>query len=529
MAENVVFDNQQVNTGQIGPNADSGIQTPPQPQAIPGDESQVQPGGEGEPPEDGEPPVDDAEAEYVDEPPTVGIWAKLRKLILRSESSGAPPDDDTPKSNKLKIILIIAGIILILIILFILIIPKNQRGKDVTLVWWGLWEDSSTMQSVIDSFEKQNPQIKIEYIKQDPEKYRDTVLTRIKNGTGPDIFRYHNTWAPVFYDILAPLPKDVITADDFKKQYYPVIQNDLMQNGAIYGIPIGIDSIALFINTDLLNDAGLSVPKDWKQFIDAARKMTVKDASTKKIQTSGAALGTYENIKHAPDILSLMFLQQGIDMKKIAQSKEDIINAIRFYTSFSRGDEAIWDGTLDNSMLAFARGHVAMYFGLSWDVFDIEQLKANDLKYEIHAVPSLVGGKNISVVSYWAEGVSSRSKNQKEAMLFMHYLTQKDTLQRFYTSSSKSRAFGEPYPRVDMAQELKSNPIVYPFISQLGNSGSSYFVSDTHDGDTGLNKRANSYLENAINAIVNDNSSIESEVGTLLEGVAKVIEENGIK
>ena len=104
----------------------------------------------------------------------------------------------------------------------------------------------------------------------------------------------------------------------------------------------------------------------------------------------------------------------------------------------------------------------------------------------IYPVPSIVGGKSITVASYWAEGVSVKSKNQKEAMLFMHYLTQKDTLEKFYTEASKTRLFGEPYPRRDMADELKNEPMIYPFISGLDNAGSSYFASDTHDGDTGL-------------------------------------------
>ncbi len=513
MAENVIFDNQQTNTGQPDPNAVPGEQAPQTPQ----EEMQVPPGGEGEPPvgdeppAGDEPPVDDTESEIAEEPPP--------SLISRILGGG-----------RLKKILIGLGILLIIIIIIILIIPKNQRGKDVTLVWWGLWEDNATMQPLIDGFERQNPHIKIKYTKQDPEKYCDTLITRVNNGSGPDIFRYHNTWVPILSGVLAPLPKDVITVDDFQKQYYPVIQNDLTQNGAIYGIPLGVDSIALFVNTDLLNSAGLSVPRDWNQFIIAARKMTVKDKDTNKIQTAGAALGSYGNIMHAPDILSVMFLQQGIDMKKISESSEDLTAALTFYTSFSKGENAVWDSSLDNSQLAFAKGQVAMYFGFSWDIFVIEQLKTNNnLNYAIYPVPSLAGGKSITVASYWVEGVSTRSKNQKETMQFMHYLTQQDTLQKFFTEASKTRAFGEPFPRVDMADTLKDNLMIYPFISQLDFAGSSYFASSTYDGDTGLNKRANTYLENTINAMVNENSSVDTEIKTLLEGITKILTENGIK
>jgi multiple sugar transport system substrate-binding protein len=352
----------------------------------------------------------------------------------------------------------------------------------------------------------------------------------MNNGTGPDIFRYHNTWTPAITNILAPLPNDIISVKDFNKIYYPAIQKDLLLNGAIYGVPIGVDSLAMFVNTDLLKAAGVSTPKDWNQFIDAAKKLTVKDKDTSKIKTSGAGLGTYGNIMHAPDIISVMFLQQGVDQRKIDTSSDDLKAALTFYTSFAKGNDAVWDNSLDNSELAFAKGELAMYFGFSWDIFTIEQLKTNNkLNYEIHPVPSLTGGKSITVASYWVEGVSAKSPNQKEALIFIKYLTQKETLQRLYTESSKTRAFGELYPRIDMADELKSNALVYPFVSQLQNAGSSFFVSNTLDGDTGLNKRVNSYLENAINAIINDNSSSDTEVPKLQEGVKKVLLENGIQ
>ena len=448
------------------------------------------------------------------------------------------PSYETPPSliaailanGLLKKILIGLGILIVVIIIIFIIIPKKPSTKNVTLVWWGLWEDKATMQPLIDKFQRQNPNIKIEYTKQDPNNYRDTLLARTNNGTGPDIFRYHNTWAPSFTSILAPLPSDVISLTDFQKIYYPVIQRDLIQNGAIYGIPLGVDAVAMFVNTDLLKAAGLSVPEDWNQFIDAAKKLTVKDKDTSKIKTSGASLGTYGNITHAPDIVSVMFLQQGIDQRKIDAASDDLKAIMTFYTSFAKGNDATWDNSLDNSQLAFARGELAMYFGFSWDIFAIEQLKANNkINYEIHPVPSLAGGKSITVANYWVEGVSAKSPNQKEAMLFMKYLTQKETLQKLYTESSKTRSFGEIYPRVDMADELKSNAIVYPFVAQLKNAGSSFFASNTHDGDTGLNTRVNSYLENAINAIINDNSSPDSEVPKLQEGVKKVLLENGIQ
>src|ERR1035437_1886814 len=104
------------------------------------------------------------------------------------------------------------------------------------------------MNSIIADFEKSNPNIKINYSKQDIKQYRETLTTRIGNGTGPDIFYFHNTWLPMFKNSLLPMSQDVITNQDFSKNFYPVAQADLISNGAIYGIPAEIDTLALYVN-----------------------------------------------------------------------------------------------------------------------------------------------------------------------------------------------------------------------------------------------------------------------------------------
>ena len=193
-------------------------------------------------------------------------------------------------------------------ILVIVFLPRGQAEK-VKIVWWGLWEDARVIEPIIADFERENPTIDVEYSKQDPKQYRERLATRINLGTGPDIFRFHNTWYPMLSDVLLPLPSDVITQEDFKKNYYPVMQTDLVHNGGIYGIPLGADTISLFVNTELLDAAGVDVPTTWEDFVIAAKKLTVKD-ETGTIKTAGTALGTYVNITHASDIVSLLFVQQ---------------------------------------------------------------------------------------------------------------------------------------------------------------------------------------------------------------------------
>src|SRR3989344_6786442 len=99
----------------------------------------------------------------------------------------------------MMIIKIILGIVFLALIVFlsfkfVTAYFKGQKKENVTLVYWGLWEDEKVMNPILREFETQNPTIKVKYIKQDPKQYRERIFARTQNGIGPDIFRFHYTW-----------------------------------------------------------------------------------------------------------------------------------------------------------------------------------------------------------------------------------------------------------------------------------------------------------------------------------------------
>lgn len=448
-----------------------------------------------------------------------------------SQSETPPPPPQKPSSSAKKgfglpkpLIFSLVGFLVLLVLFIGLKVLGSMTGGGssgkVTLTYWGLWEDSNVMQGVISDFERQHPDITVNYSKEDPHEYSKTVLTRIQNGNGPDIFRYHVSWLPMMLPSLLPLSTDAISKSDFAKSYYPVIQQDLIQNGAIYGIPLEIDTLALFVNKKMLSDNKIEVPTTWDAYITAARQLTQKDANG-KIQVAGAAMGTYDNITHASDIISLLLVQNGVDLATMTPAS-NASDALTFYNAFAKDQNNVWDNTLDPSLLAFERGKLAMYIGYSWDVFAIQGANPN-LDFGIYPVPHLPG-RNTTIASYWVEGISSRTAHPKEAMEFMHFLAQKDTATKLYTAEAKTRPFGEPYARVDLADSLKNTPLVYPFVSQAANASSTYFAADTQD--TGITAQMNGYLANAVNAILG-NTSADTAVDTLSKGVSQVLNQYG--
>jgi len=322
---------------------------------------------------------------------------------------------------------------------------------------------------------------------------------------------------------LAALPPTIVNEED----YYPVVSQSLKIGNSFYGVPLMIDTLALFINDDIFRAAGKTPPATWEEFQKLALELTVRDERG-RIQTAGAALGFTGNVDHWSDILGLMMLQNGVEMKKVdstigSDGRNLGVDALSFYTLFSRVYK-VWDENLPPSTLSFAGGKLAMYFGPSWRIFNIKEANP-DLNFRVLPVPQLPGA-NITWASFWAEGVWEKSKNKNQAIDFLKYLSSKETLEKLYQAESQLRLFGELYPRVKMANLLSTNPLLAPFLSQAQNAQSWYLCSRTYDN--GINDRIIKYFEDAVNK-VNQGGNPKDALSTAAQGVNQILSQYGVK
>ncbi|MDP3758459.1 MAG: extracellular solute-binding protein, partial [Candidatus Daviesbacteria bacterium] len=201
-----------------------------------------------------------------------------------------------------KIIIIVLSLSIVLGFIFwkfgsnLSFFNKPKPEGPITLTYWGLWEEDNLIKSVIAQYQKQHPNISITYERKSSVNYRTRAQAQIKEGVGPDIFRIHNSWLPMFESDLASAPKEIFSVDEYKKLFYPVASESFIKGDQIYGAPMEIDGLAMFYNEEMLNAIGGKPPRNWQEFIDYATKMTVKDETG--VKTAGAALGTTGNVDH---------------------------------------------------------------------------------------------------------------------------------------------------------------------------------------------------------------------------------------
>jgi multiple sugar transport system substrate-binding protein len=452
-----------------------------------------------------------------------------------AESGGSADDTLVPEATVQpspfrKIIPIFAILMIVGLLVFVIksILAKkggglqfwlNKKNKEVTLTYWGLWEPKTVLEPLLADYKKEHPEVTLDYVFQSPKDYRERLQSALAAGKGPDIFRIHLTWLPMFLNQgqLAAVPENLFDWSD----YYSITEV-LKNKGQYYAVPLGIDTLALFYNSDIFKAAGVEVPTTWEELRNAANKLSVRDKDG-RLQLGGIALGTTNNVDNWSDIVGLMMLQNGADLAQPTDKLAE--DALKFYSLFSRVYQ-VWDETMPPSTYAFANGKVAMLIAPSWRAFEIKDLNPN-LNFKITEVPQLMkDDKNkITWATFWVEAVAKDSVNAEAAWQFLKFLSQPENLKKLYTNESQIRLFGEPYPLKSLAKELETHPLVAPFVKQAPFAKTWFLCSRTHDN--GINDRMIKYYEDALGMMAGGGSP-QAALSQAAAGVKQVLNQYGI-
>jgi len=417
----------------------------------------------------------------------------------------------TPAGGSRKTKAIVAALILLIIVVliamfaFIFITIRNRSRGPVEITYWGLWEDEAAILPLIAEYESENPDVKINYIKQSPTEYRERLTSSMARGNAPDIFRMHNTWTPMFYEELAPLPESVMTAEEYSETFYPAAIESLSTPNGIGAIPLMYDSLGLFINQDLFTTFSAAVPDSWDEFRQTATSLTVIDPDNGAIRQSGAALGRIDNVDYWQEIVTMMMIQNGV---RLSDPKSDLAsNAISYFLQF-RATDNVWDETLPESTAAFSSGRqLAMLIAPSFVAQELKSVNPN-LRFRVHPVPQLpkftATDPDITYAVFWAEGVWAGSTKTEQSWEFLKFLSSQESLKKLYKVTK------EPYSRRDMAGLLVNDQYYGATIKLAGDSRTWYTASNTQDGKTGLNTQLENALANVFD--VRSTSNIENDV-----------------
>jgi multiple sugar transport system substrate-binding protein len=299
----------------------------------------------------------------------------------------------------------------------------------------------------------------------------------------------HNTWLPKRGNLLAPMPASIpgekqplFTLQSYKDQFVDVVSQDLVYQGYIYGVPLYVDTLALYYNKDLFNNAALTRPPQTWDEVNTDVPLLTKFDQRGNISQAGIALGTARNINRSTDILMDMMIQSGTRMTDDTNSAASFDAnvqgqpvgriALQYYTDFANPSKQTysWDENQHYSIDAFSEGNLAMMVGYSHEAA-LVKAKSPRLNFDVAPMPqaSLANVRNFA--NYWGAGVSKTSKNINDAWQFLAYLSSKNG------ESAYLNATGRPAARRDLIDLQRSEPNIGVFAVQAL-TAKSWFQAD---------------------------------------------------
>lgn len=388
---------------------------------------------------------------------------------------------------------------------------KKGAVNQVDLTYYRFGNDAEVIKPLLDSYQNSHPGVAIHLISKfsSYQQYEDQIINEMAEGAGPDLFSVPNSWIYKHQKKIAPMPTDIMTADQFRQTFVAVADRDLVRpDGAqpqglrIYGIPLYVDTLALFFNKKQYEDRLPSKGRpsvQWKDFAQDVATLTKSDNSPERFEVSGAALGRTDNINHGLDVLYSLFLQYGVSMYNgqgsatvlsTTQSLTDdksgnpFLTALQFYAGFALSSSGTnsWNQYMapsngDKELTPFANGKVSTIAGYSSDYDTVVQittglsrqgyksLTAKDIGVaplpQVHD-PAVSTNARAVLAKYEFETVSRQSVHQKQAWDLLNFLSSQKSLEYYHQKTH------QPTSRRDMLATQSAEPIYGVFAQQVG-------------------------------------------------------------
>jgi ABC-type glycerol-3-phosphate transport system substrate-binding protein len=264
------------------------------------------------------------------------------------------------------------------------------------------------------------------------------------------------------------------TIRDLKNNFVGAVADDVYLDSQTWALPMSFDTLALYYNRNLLNQAKIvEPPLTWDEFITDVKALTLIDPQGKIVQ-AGAAMGTASNVNYAADILSVLMLQNGTTMASAfgatfnqasADDKDYFPGeaALRFYTDFAAPSKEVytWNKDMPDSFSAFVQGKTAFYFGYAGDILKIKN-SAPSLNFDVTKIPQITGSlKQTDIANYYVETVAKKTKYPGEAWTFVLFASDPANVKSFLDRAKRPTALRA------LIKDQLNNFDLAPFVNQV--------------------------------------------------------------
>lgn len=325
------------------------------------------------------------------------------------------------------------NLLIICLIFLVFVTGCTQKPEKTTIKFssWGSESELAIIKPLLQEFEKENPDIKVEFI-HIPKNYFQKLQLLVASNLTPDVIFINNLNEPlyaennVFQNLSVFLQKDKTIN---KKDFFPQSLNAFTYKGNLYALPRDVSNLVVYYNKDIFDKYKVPYPhENWtfQEFLETCRKLT-----------KGSQWGV--SFEEAP-LFWLPYLWSnggGLiskDLKSIIIDKPESIEALQFYANLrNKYHVAPTKSEAGSETMAqlFMRQKIAMHISGRWSTPKYRK----DIKFKWN-IAKFPRGKAGSIVdcdtSGWA--ISKSSKHPQDAWKLIKFLAGKNSIENFTKS-----------------------------------------------------------------------------------------------
>ncbi|MCF0260333.1 MAG: extracellular solute-binding protein [Erysipelotrichaceae bacterium] len=342
------------------------------------------------------------------------------------------------------------------------------------------WSDSTkaSRQALNEAFEKDHPNVTINYTCLSQDQFNETVVAGIRSGTAPDLFPLPSTLSlsqAVSENWFLPL--DWYLDQEFLNEIKPECwsENVTLKDQVPYLLPEAeeISSTLMYCNEDLLEQAGIELPDrplSWTEFKDICRRITEAGdgeyyplaASGKQKNRVDLELRALAQLNHATvGPADQLFLSGG----KTTFDTTPVLEAFDFYRDLYDQKAFHPDSaslSAPEARKLFAQGKLAFLVQGAWCI-PVWEAENPELNFSVTWLPSPGGSLEDQTCAPFTKGwmgISAQSQHPDVAAEYLKYLYSFD-----YQKSLVDQG-GFVSVRSDLGQDSISDPVMKSYYSK---------------------------------------------------------------
>ncbi len=348
---------------------------------------------------------------------------------------------------------------LLVVLLAVLVVLAFAKTK---LVFWSFMIDDKLWQEIYTEFQKEYPDIEVDFTQLSWANGFDKIVTAIAAGAAPDLVELGNTWVAKFAEDEAIYP---LTPEEEKKFKDYLGFNTTEYKGKHYGYIWLVGTRAMYYNVDLFVKAGLdpmNPPKTWSEVLEAAKKI---NALGEDIYGFGLPAGEHYSPWQQWFLPAVWgnggHVVCGENYDKACFNSPRVKEAAKFYQELSKYALKSKQADIEK---AFGEGRVGMYVGGQWVIGFLNSTYPN-LNYWITLIPKPdKGGFHASFAGGEVLAITTQSKHVEAAKKLAYFLLRPDIamkITKYYSGvvyPSDPRSVYDPW--------FEDNPLHIVFFEQ---------------------------------------------------------------